>query len=228
VSRVVDLTQPLGAGTVLWPGSEPVALEPLSEIEAQGSFAQLLRAPEHSGTHLDAPAHFVASGATVDQIPAEALVVPCAVLDVRAHTASDPDYALEAEDLALLEARDGSIDRGSAVLLATGWDAYRDDPARYLGGADSGSLRFPGFGVGAAQSLVERGVVGIGIDTVSVDRGGDTGFPVHHTTLPAGLWHLEGLVRLGELPPRGAQLFIGALPLEGGSGAPARVLAMAP
>jgi kynurenine formamidase len=228
VARVVDLTQPLGPDTVLWPGSEPVGLEPVTEIETEGSFAQVLRAPEHSGTHLDAPAHFVAAGATVDQIPAEALVVPCAVLDVRERAASDPDFALEREDLALFEERDGPIDRGSAVLLATGWDAYRDDPGRYLGGADPGSLSFPGFGVGAAQSLMERGVVGIGTDTVSVDRGSDTEFPVHRMTLPAGLWHLEGLVGLGGLPPRGANLFIGALPLAGGSGAPARVLAMVP
>lgn len=228
VARVVDLTQPLGPDTVLWPGSESVGLEPVTEIETDGSFAQLLRAPEHSGTHLDAPAHFVASGATVDRIPAEALVVPCAVLDVRERATSDPDFALGREDLARLEERDGPIDRGSAVLLATGWDAYRDDPARYLGGADPGSLSFPGFGAAAAQSLVERGVVGIGTDTMSVDRGSDTKFPVHYTTLSAGLWHLEGLVGLGELPPRGATLFIGALPLEGGSGAPARVLARVP
>lgn len=228
MTSVVDLTQSLGPETVLWPGSKPVELEPVTEIETEGSFAQLLRAPEHSGTHLDAPAHFVPSGTTADRIPAEALVVPCAVLDVRERAASDPDFALESEDLALLEEEDGWIDRGSAVLLGTGWDAYRNDPARYLGGADPGSLSFPGFGIGAAESLVERGVVGIGTDTVSVDRGGDTEFPVHHTTLSAGLWHLEGLVGLDALPPRGATLFIGALPLKGGSGAPARVLAMVP
>jgi kynurenine formamidase len=228
VARIVDLTQPLGPDTVLWPGSEPVELKPVTEIEAEGSFSQLLRAPEHSGTHFDAPAHFVASGPTVNQIPAEALIVPCAVLDVRDRADSDPDFALQREDLAPFEERDGPIDRGSAVLLLTGWDTYRNDPAQYLGGTDPGSLSFPGFGVGAARNLIERGVVGIGTDAISVDRGADTEFPVHHTTLPAGLWHLEGLVGMGALPARGATLFVGVLPLEGGSGAPARVLAMVP
>jgi kynurenine formamidase len=228
VPLIVDLTQPLGPDTVLWPGSEPVAVEPVSDLESDGSFAQVLRTPEHSGTHLDAPAHFVASGATVDRIPAESLVVACAVLDVSEWARSDPDFALESDDLARFEERDGPIERGSAVLLATGWEAHRGDRVRYLGGSDPQSLRFPGFGLGAARDLIERGAVGIGIDTVSVDRGSDPGYPVHHATLPAGLWHLEGLVGLDALPPRGAELFVGPVPVEGGSGAPARVLAMVP
>lgn len=226
--RIVDLTQPLSPETVLWPGSEPVAIEAVATLEADGHFAQVLRVPEHSGTHLDAPAHFVPGGATVDAIPVEALVVPCAVLDVRDRAAADPDFALGEADLGAAEDRDGPIEPGSAVLLATGWDAHLSDAARYLGGADPQQLRFPGFGAGAARALVERGVVGLGIDTASVDRGRDTALPVHNTTLPAGLWHLEGLVGVAELPARGATLFVGAVPVHGGSGAPARVLAIAP
>jgi kynurenine formamidase len=228
VGRIVDLTQPLGPGTVLWPGSEPVRLDVVAEIETGGHFAQVLHAPEHSGTHLDAPGHFIPSGATADEIPAEALVVPCAVLDVRDLAKADPDFALDRVELERLEQRDGAIEAGSAVLLATGWDAYRHDSGRYLGGRDADSLHFPGFGEAAARMLVDRGVVGIGIDTVSVDRGCDTGYPVHQATLAAGLWHLEGLCDLGDLPARGGTLFVGALAVEGGSGAPARVLAVCP
>ncbi|HSI79739.1 MAG TPA: cyclase family protein [Solirubrobacterales bacterium] len=226
--RIVDLTQPLGPETVLWPGSKPVEVSTVATIAADGHFAQTLHLPEHSGTHLDAPAHFVAGGQTVDEIAAESLVLPCAVLDVRERTAADPDFALDAADLDELERSDGRIEPGSAVLLATGWDAHIDDPARYLGGEEAGHLRFPGFGAGAARALVARGVAGIGIDTVSVDRGSDTGFPVHRITLPAGLWHLEGLVGIGALPARGATLVVGALPVRGGSGAPARVVAIVP
>ena len=113
---------------------------------------------------------------------------------------------------------------GGAVLLCTGWDAFRDDPARYLGDP----LDFPGYGRDAAVLLVERRVAGLGIDTLSVDAGAAADFPVHHTTLPAGFWHLEGLVGLDALPDVGATLVVGALKLPGSSGTPARVLALLP
>ena len=224
--RVVDLSQPLGPDAVLWPGSAPLAAVPVSSIVTDGSYARRIDTPEHAATHLDAPAHFVADGVTTDRIPAERLVVEGTVLDVADRCAADPDFRLEAGDLTALEQRDGEIPEGAAVLLRTGWEEHLADPARYLGGEEEGSLHFPGFGESAARVLIDRGVVGLGIDTVSVDAGSATTFPVHHTTLPAGLWHLEGLVNLEQLPPRGFTLFVGALALEDGSGAPARVLAV--
>ena len=106
------------------------------------------------------------------------------------------------------------------MLALTGWERYLDDAERYVGGD------FPGFGSSAAELLLERGVVGLGIDTLGVDPGAATDYPVHHLTLPAGLWHLEGLVNLAALPPRGALLVVGALKLVEGSGTPARVFAL--
>jgi kynurenine formamidase len=224
--RVVDLTQPLGPGAVLWPGSEPIAVQTVSSIEADGAFARRIDTPEHAGTHLDAPAHFVADGMTTDRIPPERLVVEGALLDVAERCAENPGFILEATDLEELERRDGEIAEGSAVLLRTGWEAHLGDPGRYLGGSAEEDLHFPGFAESAARLLIDRGAIGIGTDTVSVDAGNATEFPVHQTTLPTGLWHLEGLVNLAELPPRGFTLFVGALPLVGGSGTPARVLAL--
>jgi kynurenine formamidase len=89
-------------------------------------------------------------------------------------------------------------------------------------------MRFPGLSVEAGRLLVERGVAGIGIDTLSIDRGVAADCPVHFITLPAGLWQLEGLVNLEQLPARGALLVIGAPRLSGGSGVPARPLALLP
>jgi kynurenine formamidase len=218
--RVIDLTQPLGPATVLWPGSEPLATRVRTRIDPDGSYARQITTPEHAGTHLDAPSHFAPGGAHADAIPAERLVVPCAVLDVRAECERDPDFAIEREHVEAAERADGPIERGSAVLALTGWERYLGDAERYIGGS------FPGFGVGAAELLVERGVVGLGIDTLGVDPGVATGFPVHHLTLPAGLWHLEGLVNLAGLPRRGALLVVGALKLVDGSGTPARVFAL--
>jgi len=226
-SRVVDLTQPLGPHTVLWPESHPFDAETVMRHEDGGAFGRNIISPEHAGTHLDAPVHFDPDGITVAEIPAGNLVAPAVMIDVAAEAREDSDLTVEAERIEEFEAREGEIEPDSAVLLRTGWDTYVGDPDTY-GGADIGDLQFPGFGASAAELLVERGVVGIGIDTLSVDPGHATEFPVHHITLPAGLWHLECLVGLGELPARGATLVVGVIPLAEGSGAPARVIALLP
>jgi kynurenine formamidase len=178
---------------------------------------------EHTGTHLDAPAHFSEGGATVEGIPAGDLVCEAAVIDVRAACASDSDYVLSAADVRAHEAEHGPLPPRAAVLVCTGWSAYREDEARYVT-----DLRFPGVSSEAADALIARDVAGLGIDTLSVDPGVSTDYAVHHRTLPAGLWHLEGLVNLELLPPRGALLVVGAPPLAGGSGVPARPLALLP
>jgi kynurenine formamidase len=227
-ARVVDLTQPLGPDTVLWPGSTPFAAEIRSDPHTGGSYARDLRLPEHSGTHLDAPSHFAPGGSHAADISPARLVAPCAVIDVRAHCRDDPAFTLQRDHVEEAERRDGPIEPDSAVLLWTGWEDHRDDPARYLGGAADADLAFPGFGVSAADVVIERDAVGLGIDTLGIDPGHAHDFPVHHLTLGAGLWHLEGLVNLGELPPRGTTLVVGALRLVEGSGTPARVFALLP
>lgn len=225
---VVDLTQPLGPDTVLWPGSTSFEATVRSDPRTSGSYARDLRLPEHSGTHLDAPSHFAPGGAHAADIPAERLVAPCAVLDMRAECREAPAFTLERSHLEDAERRDGPIEPGTAVLLWTGWEDHRGDAGRYLGGATEADLAFPGYGVTAAEALLEREVVGLGTDTLGIDPGHARDFPVHHLALGAGLWHLEGLVNLGALPPRGATLVVGALKLVEGSGTPARVFALPP
>jgi len=224
-ARLVDLTQPLGPATTLWPGSRPFAAVTVEDYEADGCYSRELEVPEHAGTHFDAPAHFAPAGARVDGVPPELLVRPAVKLDVRSLVGGDATATVGADAIRELEERDGLIEAGSAVLVHTGWDAYWQDPARYLGYPETSS---PGLAGDAAQLLVERGVVGIGIDTLSVDAGDSTELPVHVTTLPAGLWHLEGLVGLERVPARGAWLVAAPLRLVDGSGSPARVFAIVP
>jgi kynurenine formamidase len=221
--RVVDLAQVLSPDTAVWPGMERLKTRTTSAYADGGSFARELVFGEHSGTHMDAPAHFHAGGATVEGVDAGDLVCDAAVIDIRAACAADADYALSVDDIAAHEAEHGRLPRGIAVLVCTGWSAYLDDAPRYVG-----DLRFPGLSAEAGRLLVERGVRGIGIDTLSIDRGVATDFPVHFVTLPAGLWQLEGLVNLELLPPRGTLLVVGAPRLGGGSGVPARPLALLP
>jgi kynurenine formamidase len=222
--RVLDLTQPLDERTVLWPGSDPFAAVGPDEYGADGFWSRHLSTPEHAGTHLDAPRHFVPGAAAVADIPAEQLVRPAVRIDARALCGGDPTWMLSAADVEAWEAEHGRVPAGAAVLLCTGWDAYRDDARRYLGEP----LAFPGFGGDAAALLVERGAAGLGIDTLGVDAGAATEFPVHRVALRAGLWHLEGLIGLAGVPPTGATLAVGALRLPGASGTPARVFALLP
>jgi kynurenine formamidase len=221
---VIDLTQTLDERTALWPGSVPFVADAQPEYDVDGFWWRDLSFPEHSGTHLDAPSHCVPGGAMVADIPVEELIRPAVCIDARALCGGDPAWVLSAADVFDWEERHGPVAAGSAVLLCTGWDEFVDDPARYLGDP----LAFPGFGRDAAVLLVDRRAVALGIDTLSVDAGAAADFPVHHTTLPAGFWHLEGLVGLAAVPPTGATVAAGALRLPGASGTPARVFAFVP
>ena len=222
--RVLDLTQTLDERTALWPDSAPFRADAQPEYDVDGFWWRDLSFAEHSGTHIDAPSHCVPGGAHVADIPAEMLVRPAVCIDARELCGGDPAWVLGAGDLEAWEREHGRVPAGAAVLLCTGWDEFRDDPARYLGEP----LDFPGFGREAAALLVERRAAGLGIDTLSVDAGAAADFPVHHTTLRAGFWHLEGLVGLADVPAVGATVVAGALKLPGSSGTPARVFALLP
>jgi kynurenine formamidase len=222
--RIVDLTQPLGPATPPWPdGGLAFEAAVVSTVAADGSYSRRLTFDEHCGTHFDAPAHFAAEGATVEQVPAADLVVPAVVVDVRRACAENPDHAVPAATFERFEAEFGHIAARVAVLVLTGWDRHRADGARYVG-----DLRFPGLATDAGRLLVDRGVAGVGIDTLGIDPGREVDCPVHQITLPAGLWHLEGLVALDRLPATGAVIVVGVPPFVGSSGAPARVIALVP
>jgi kynurenine formamidase len=219
--RLVDLTQPLGPATVLWPGSRPFEAEVEIDHDTHGAYARDIALPEHAGTHLDAPVHFERDGASADRLSLAQLVRPAVRLDVRALVGDDAGFALTATQVEAIERREGRIPAGSAVLVHTGWDRYAGDAERYR-------PPFPGLAEDAARLLVDRGAAGVGIDTLGVDPGEAEGFPAHRVTMAAGLWHLEGLVGLERIPARGAWLVAAVLPLVDGSGAPARVLAILP
>ena len=222
--RIIDLTQPLGPATPPWPiGGRPLEATVTATYEDGGAYARRITFDEHIGTHFDAPAHFAPDGDRVEAVGAEQLVRPAVVVDVRAACAADPDHHVPAATFEAWEAGHGRIEPGTAVLVMTGWDKLRGDPDRYLT-----SLHFPGLATDAGRLLVDRQVAGIGIDTLGIDPGCEPDCPVHHITLPAGLWHLEGLLQLDELPPTGAWIVVGAARIQDASGAPARVIALVP
>ena len=226
--RIVDLSIPLDSNTIMWPGADPPRAEVVVTVEGFGRFSRHVSFSEHSGTHLDAPSHFMDDGQNVDEIPVEMLVRPIAMIDISTRIGGDADGELTLADVLTFELAHGTIPHRAAVLLRTGWEDFNRNSEKYAGKV--GTVRFPGFGVEAAQYLVdERNIVGLGIDTLGIDPGIATSFPVHKTvTHPKGVWHLENLQNLKKLPPLGAWIVVGVLPLVGGSGSPARVIALVP
>jgi kynurenine formamidase len=228
-TRVIDLSYAINHKLVPWPGDEKVfEARDNATMAKNGYFTRSFWMLEHYGTHLDAPAHFAAGAATVDQIPVKKLFGPAVVLDARGEAAKDPDYRLPAARVAEWESAHGRIPQGAIVLLRTGWSARWPDAQKYRNQDKNGKMHFPGFSDEAAKVLIERGASGLGCDTLSVDYGASEDFSVHHLALGAGLYHLENLADLSEVPEAGAFLVVAPIKLEGGSGGPVRVFALLP
>ena len=227
ISHVVDLTQTLTPESPSWPGYPSLAIRNTHHFATDGFFANAWDIHEHSGTHVDAPLHFSAKGWSAADIPAEALVVPVVVIDIRSRAQRDPDAQVRVEDIKAWEKRHGRVSRGAAVLMWSGWEDRAGDQVAYRNMDSEGIMHFPGFSQEAAEFLVtERAIGGIGVDTLSLDHGPSTDFGVHVAVLPSNRWGIENLANLGKLPPGGATLFVGVPRVEGASGGPARILAV--
>jgi kynurenine formamidase len=228
-TRVIDLSYAINAHLPPWPGDKRTfEAQPNATFEKDGYFTRSFWMLEHYGTHIDAPIHFAKGGATVDQIPAEKLFGPGVVIDVRSEGQRTHDYALTPARIEEWEKAHGRIPEGAIVLLRTGWADYWNDAQRYRGLDEKGAMHFPGFSAEAVRVLLQRGVSGIGVDAMSVDIGASKSFEVHQLALGAGIWQLENLADLTNLPESGAYIIVAPIKLEGGSGGPCRVFAVLP
>ena len=241
--KVVALTQPLGPATPvigLPPqfGSSPgVTMEVISRFDEKGPawYWNIIRMGEHTGTHFDAPIHWITGknlpDNSCDTIPPGRFVGPACVIDVTAEVAKNPDFLLLPEHILAWEKQHGRIPARAWVLLRTGW-SRRTDPAAFLNvGADG--PHSPGFHRSASELLArDRDVLGVGVETVGTDAGQagtfDPPFPNHATMHGAGKFGLASLRNLDQLPATGAIVIAAPLKLVGGSGSPLRVLALAP
>src|SRR5262249_1763148 len=148
-----------------------------------GYYARSFATEEHYGTHLDAPAHFARGMWTVDKIPAERLVRPLVVLNVRGKASGHPDYEITVHDNADWESQNGEIHTGAVGMAYTGWEGRWGSPRALRNAGADGQLDFPGFSLEAATFLVKtRNTVGLGIDTMSIDPGASKEYPVHQFT----------------------------------------------
>jgi kynurenine formamidase len=229
-TAVLDLTHVVSSNLSTYE-LEPKSFTPrrtAATLEKLGYAAHEIGAPERLETHIDSPAHFAPGLWTVNKIPVERLVAPLAVLDVRAQVEKNPDYQVSIDDIAAWEKANSQIPQAAVVVARTGWESRWNSPNAYRNADAKGIMHFPGYSAEAARFLVEgRNTIGLGIDTLSIDNGPSKDFPVHKYTLSHSLYHLENVANLGPVPEAGAMVLVAPMKLEGGSGGPVRILALA-
>jgi kynurenine formamidase len=234
-SKIIDLTYTFDTTTIYWPTEHPFAhqfehygMTPEGYFYSSAKFA----APEHGGTHMDAPIHFSKDGMTADQMPLSAMIGPAVVIDFSQRAANNSNAMLAIEDIKRWESAYGNIPDSAIVVARSGWGQYWPDKRRYLGTdkyGDIAHLRFPGFSAEAVNYLLDsRKVAAIAIDTPSMDPGYSKVFPVHRLWLGANKVGFENVAHADKLPEAGATIFCIPMKIGKGTGAPTRIFALLP
>ncbi|MDD9207674.1 cyclase family protein, partial [Georgenia sp. 10Sc9-8] len=217
--EVVDLTAPLTEDTPVLELPEqfgqtaPFRLEEISRYDDRGPawYWNNFRTGEHTGTHFDAPNHWVSGRdlADVASVPVADLVAPAVVLDVTEDVARDPDFLIEVEHVRAFEAAHGPLPAGGWLLCRTGWSVRRTQ--QEMINRDAQGPHSPGMSVDCARWVAEEtDLLGIGVETVGTDAGAaatfDPIFPCHDLILGKGKYGLAQLQNLDRLPATGAVL----------------------
>ncbi|MGH2561921.1 MAG: cyclase family protein [Thermomicrobiales bacterium] len=238
--RVVDLTMPLSPETPIlplpdpWPDSPPFSISVISEYDERGPgwYWNAFQMGEHTGTHFDAPVHWITgrdlSDNRVDTLPPARFVAPACVIDVSRESADNPDFCLTPEDVERWEMEHGRIPAGSWVLMRTDWSRRTGEAYLNVG---EGGPHTPGWTPECVRLFaLDRDVLGLGVETVGTDAGQaggfDPPFPAHNVMHGAGKLGLASLCNLDQLPPTGAIVIAAPLKIVGGSGSPVRVIAL--
>jgi kynurenine formamidase len=234
----IDLTWSFDSTTLYWPNNKGgfVHKKDFKGVNTMGFFyaSFQLNAPEHGGTHLDAPVHFAEGRRNVDEIPLQNLVGPGVVIDVSKAALENRDYQISVADLEQWEQKHGAIPDSSIVLFRTGYGAFYPDRTKYFGTPDTGmvgvkELHFPGIHPDAAKWLAEqRKPRAVGLDTPSLDYGQSTLFESHRTLLGNNIPGFENVAHLDALPETGSWIVALPMKIKEGSGAPLRITAAIP
>ena len=239
--KVVDLTTPLGPDTTVielppvFAQSPGVTITEISRYDSNGPawYWNTLNLGEHTGTHFDAPIHWVTGkdlpNNATDTIPPKKFIGPACVIDVTAEVEQNPDYLFTVDLIQQWENEHGRIPAGAWVLMRTGWSKFTDRDA-FLGVREDGS-HSPGFEKACSEFLAkERDILGVGVETVGTDAGQaggfDPPFPNHTTMHGNGKFGITSLINLDQLPPTGAVVIAAPLKIVNGSGSPLRVIAL--
>jgi kynurenine formamidase len=224
---VYDLTHTFSPEIPVFPAFKPVQIRQRFTIAKDGFFANEITFDEHTGTHLDAPIHFVADRPSADRLAPDRFFAPLAVVSIEARAAKDPDAVVMVDDVLAWERRHGRLPSGAFVAMHSGWDARIGDANRFLNKDAQGTMHAPGFSEEAARFLAqERDIVGAGVDTLSLDVAAAQKFVAHLALLGAGKYAVELMANLATVPPAGATLIVGGPKHQGASGGPVRVFAV--
>lgn len=224
---VVDLSHVFNVLPPTYDKTAVPSVQDVVTVQANGYYIQKWTFDEHTGTHVDIPAHFIADGETVDNYSASTLVSPAVVIDISARAEDDPETMVTVEDIQAWESANGDLPAGALVCMYSGWETRWSDVAAFRNEDAGGVMRFPAFSPEAAEFLVtQRDIHGIAVDTLSLDIGSSSSFDVHFTVLSAGKYGIENVANLKELIGKPAQVVVGVPRFEKGSGGPARVLAL--
>lgn len=239
--KVVDLTQPLGPDTPvidlppIFAPSPGLTLEVISHYDDKGPawYWNTLHLGEHTGTHFDAPVHWITgkdrANNTTDTLPVRQFIGPACVVDVSKEVAQYEDFLLTREHVQAWEGEHGKIAPGSWLLLRSDW-SKRQGREAFLNAREDGA-HSPGFHPDCLRFLAhERDVLGVGVETVGTDAGQagafEPPFPAHNIMHGSGRLGLASLCNLDQLPPTGAVLIAAPLKIVNGSGSPLRVIAL--
>jgi kynurenine formamidase len=217
--KLIDLTHALSSRVPTWGGGCGFDHTLHTDYDPQAAYSfrtHKIRMHEGIGTHMDAPAHCIAGGKSVDQLDLNNLIAPCVVIDISSNV--HERYSLCPQDILAFEKKHGIIPKGSFVIIHTGWGTFWNDPEKYRN-----DLIFPSVMATSAELLLERQIVGLGIDTLSPDRPED-GFPVHKVLLQGEKYIVENVANATELPPVGAYSLALPLKIQGGTEAPIRLV----
>lgn len=240
--EVVDLSGPLGPDTPLLKlppelavDTPKIEIHKISEYDENGPFWawNWLKLGEHSGTHFDAPTHWITgkdyADGTTDRLPVQKVVAPVCVIDCSAETAKNPDFLLTADGVKSWEAVHGEIEPGSWVLMRTDWHKRNGSEADFLN-ADETGPHSPGPSVDCIEHVVARGAAGWGTECIGTDAGQAGGmeppFPAHNLLHKNNRYGLASLCNLDKLPPKGAILIAAPLKIVHGTGSPVRAMAL--
>ena len=216
--KIVDLTHTLKEGIPQFLGDKPFSYKRVVDYH-QGYRVYNINTADGVGTHLDAPSHFIKGAKDLTQIDLEDFIAPITLIDIKKQVAIDPNYQVSIKDIEDNERLYGKIDKGSVVLVNSGWSERFSNPISFIN-----DMNFAGFSPDSAEFFIDRGIKGVGIDTLSLDCGTSKTFDFHKNILKANIYGLENVANLDLIPPRGATLIVGALKIEEGSHITVRLL----
>ena len=212
--KVIDLTLTISENIPTFPGSPQPNFINWESIEKDGYNLELLFLSTHTGTHIDAPYHFVKKGQKIDQIVTKRLVTEAVLIKIR----KGSDQAISKTDLQKFEKKFGKIDDGSTIIFHTGWQKDLNKKSYFS--------KNPGLAVSSAKYLASKKINLVGIDSPSIDLGKDGKFSVHHVLAKSGILIVENLVNLDKINSEEFHLIVAPLKLKNATGSPVRAMAL--